>query len=331
MPKEYRPRYMRVSIGTLKQLGLTDLAMDAAPTTAYLLQYSREGCTARCRFCSQSRYNSVDKKYLSRITWPIVEFKRLLEVVYERQRLFKRLCIQTILKPGFIEELLSIIRSLREASIELPISVATTPIPRKYLVELRDLGVDYIGVGLDAASKEIFTLVSKPYTWDTYIGFIEDSVDVFGEKHVYVHLIIGLGENPIEALEIMETIYRIGGEVALFAYTPLTQWRRDKPSVEYYRLCQIVRYFLSRGYSLEEIVSIRNNKIYLESWVTDTIENNRLYPGIFLTSGCPDCNRPFYNESPRGPFYNYPLASMVLEHISKLREEINILRRGTRI
>jgi biotin synthase len=26
----------------------------------------------------------------------------------------------------------------------------------------------------------------------------------------------------------------------------------------------------------------------------------------FLTSGCPDCNRPFYNEKAGGPFYNYP-------------------------
>ncbi len=28
----------------------------------------------------------------------------------------------------------------------------------------------------------------------------------------------------------------------------------------------------------------------------------------FQTSGCPDCNRPFYNERPGGPMYNYPKA-----------------------
>jgi len=26
----------------------------------------------------------------------------------------------------------------------------------------------------------------------------------------------------------------------------------------------------------------------------------------FRTSGCPGCNRPYYNERPSGPFYNYP-------------------------
>jgi biotin synthase len=30
-------------------------------------------------------------------------------------------------------------------------------------------------------------------------------------------------------------------------------------------------------------------------------------PGdAFRTSGCPDCNRPFYNEQPSGPMYNFP-------------------------
>jgi biotin synthase-related radical SAM superfamily protein len=26
----------------------------------------------------------------------------------------------------------------------------------------------------------------------------------------------------------------------------------------------------------------------------------------FCTAGCPGCNRPFYNERPGGPMYNYP-------------------------
>jgi biotin synthase len=26
----------------------------------------------------------------------------------------------------------------------------------------------------------------------------------------------------------------------------------------------------------------------------------------FQTSGCPNCNRPYYNEKPSGPIYNYP-------------------------
>ena len=54
----------------------------------------------------------------------------------------------------------------------------------------------------------------------------------------------------------------------------------------------------------------------------------------FRTSGCPDCNRPFFNEKPGGFIYNYPrplTASEQAEAISclatGLREEMNTIER----
>jgi biotin synthase len=38
----------------------------------------------------------------------------------------------------------------------------------------------------------------------------------------------------------------------------------------------------------------------------------------FLTSGCPDCNRPYYNEKPSGPIYNYP-RNLTEEDLSKIQ------------
>jgi biotin synthase len=40
----------------------------------------------------------------------------------------------------------------------------------------------------------------------------------------------------------------------------------------------------------------------------------------FQTSGCPDCNRPFYNERPGGTMYNYPRALTDSEADRALRE-----------
>jgi len=43
----------------------------------------------------------------------------------------------------------------------------------------------------------------------------------------------------------------------------------------------------------------------------------------FQTSGCPGCNRPFYNETPIGPIYNYPrrLSEVEVEKaFSEVRE-----------
>ncbi|MEA1905235.1 MAG: radical SAM protein, partial [Candidatus Hadarchaeota archaeon] len=45
----------------------------------------------------------------------------------------------------------------------------------------------------------------------------------------------------------------------------------------------------------------------------------------FRTSGCPGCNRPFYNESPRGPIYNYP-KKLSPEEIDMVREQLGLPR-----
>ncbi|HUT17269.1 MAG TPA: radical SAM protein, partial [Acidobacteriota bacterium] len=43
----------------------------------------------------------------------------------------------------------------------------------------------------------------------------------------------------------------------------------------------------------------------------------------FLTSGCPDCNRPFYNEKPSGPIYNYP-RNIRLEEIEAIKRQLRL-------
>jgi biotin synthase len=43
----------------------------------------------------------------------------------------------------------------------------------------------------------------------------------------------------------------------------------------------------------------------------------------FLTSGCPNCNRPFYNEKPGGPIYNYP-RSLRPEELAAIKSDLNI-------
>jgi biotin synthase len=42
----------------------------------------------------------------------------------------------------------------------------------------------------------------------------------------------------------------------------------------------------------------------------------------FRTSGCPNCNRPYYNEKPSGPIYNYPKPPIQTE-ISEFKKQLN--------
>jgi biotin synthase len=43
----------------------------------------------------------------------------------------------------------------------------------------------------------------------------------------------------------------------------------------------------------------------------------------FRTSGCPDCNRPYYNEKPSGPIYNFP-RELTKKEIYEVREQLGM-------
>jgi biotin synthase len=43
----------------------------------------------------------------------------------------------------------------------------------------------------------------------------------------------------------------------------------------------------------------------------------------FLTSGCPNCNRPYYNEKPSGPIYNYP-REISQKELSEIQKQLGL-------
>jgi biotin synthase len=50
-----------------------------------------------------------------------------------------------------------------------------------------------------------------------------------------------------------------------------------------------------------------NNDRIINFGIPKTQQHQIIQQGTpFCTSGCPECNRPYYNERPGGPMYNYP-------------------------
>ncbi len=311
---------IRASIGSLSRLGLIDANFDIKPTTCYLLQYSSYGCNAGCLFCPQSSYSKSNKEFVSRIPWPAIELETIVNKIGEEH--FSRICLQTVLKEDFEREAFDIIRRLREAGLNVPLSIATTPVSEKTLYEFKSLGVDSIGVGMDVASNRIFEEIKRPFKMDLFWNFIKKGVKVFNPHNVYVHLIYGLGEDDIEFASTMERVYEMGAEVALFSFTPVKGTPLEhfpQPEIGKYRLMQIIRYFLSNNYRLKEIVDIKEDQLKLKINVNvNEIKN------AFLTSGCPACNRPFYNERPT-KIYNYPSTSLLEKDIELIRCQIKKL------
>ncbi|MCS7108838.1 MAG: radical SAM protein [Sulfolobales archaeon] len=319
---------VRASIGTLALLNIIKAEQVELPTTAYVLLHSDDGCMAECAFCPQSRVSRASKSLVSRVSWPEVDLELLVERI-KYSSVLKRICIQSVIKDNSFDDLLRIITSLRDEGVAKPISVSTTPIDYSSLNQLKDVGVDALGIGFDAATPEVFKKVKKPYSWEEYIKFLNESIEVFGPKKVYVHLIYGLGESEVEFLKSIEYFKGLGVNISLFAFTPIKGTSYEhvvRPNILSYRKLQILKYLMDLGVDISNYYTVKGVKVIIDkSLVEEVINNLNHYCGGFITSGCPGCNRPFYNESVTGPHYNYPSRIFLQRNIEKLVGELREL------
>lgn len=319
---------VRASVGTLATIGLLKVDIVEKPTTAYILLYSQSGCLGTCMFCPQSISSTSNKSLVSRVSWPEVDLRVLTKGIKDVE-VFKRVCIQTVIKEGFKDDVLEIVNALVGEGVNKPISISLTPTDKDYLILLKGLGVDSLGIGFDVATPKTFSLVRKPYSWQKYMEFLRDCIDVFSPSKIYIHLIYGLGDNDLEFLNAMKYFTSLGVKIALFAFTPIkgTLYEsHEKPNIINYRKMQILRYLLTLGYNVDDYVVVSSDNVYLRrELVRDILENIDKYLNAFITSGCPGCNRPFYNESVRGPHYNYPSINFLHKHISDLMRELRAL------
>jgi biotin synthase len=79
------------------------------------------------------------------------------------------------------------------------------------------------------------------------------------------------------------------------------------PPVDVYRRVQLARYLIVHGKAqLVDMQFDGDGRITGFGLSKETLEPIIEEGAAFRTSGCPDCNRPYYNEKPSGPIYNYP-------------------------
>jgi biotin synthase len=118
----------------------------------------------------------------------------------------------------------------------------------------------------------------------------------------------------------------------LFAFTPVTGTvlaKREPPDIQRYRRIQVARYLM-----LNKVVRYDDMK-FDENGLTSHGVNEQTLACIvrtgkpFLTSGCPDCNRPYYNERPGGTMYNYP-RKLTEDEILRIQSELGVSRKQTK-
>jgi biotin synthase len=327
------PSQTRVSIGTAISLGLLEGKMDAAPTTAYLMTYTEGKCTANCGFCPQAKNSKNRAELLSRVTWPNFPTSSIINALdtAAKSGKIKRVCIQTLNISDVFLQLEALVKEIKKNS-DICISVSCQPLNRQNLQLLKDAGVERIGIALDAATETIFHKIKgaeagSAYSWTNEFDLLKEATSIFRTGKVSTHLIVGLGETEKEAVSLIQYCFDMGVLPALFAFTPVPGTALEKhpqPNIASYRRLQLARHL------------IVNNLTRLEHMTFDIAEkiisfgvNSTLLKGIinigepFQTSGCPNCNRPFYNEKPSGPLYNYP-RNLHIKEIDEIKQQLHL-------
>ena len=310
------PDHIRVSIGSAMIMGLLEGKLDAEPSTAYLMTYKAGKCTANCGFCPQAKSSKSKSELLSRVSWSVFSTQTVIGQIENTFRSGKigRVCIQALNYPKVFDDLSVVIKEIKE-HVNIPISVSCQPTKRKDIERLAHAGADRIGIAIDAATQKLFEEVKGsgadgPYSWPEQFKHLQGAIEVFRPGNVSTHLIIGLGETEKDALNFINECMNLGVLPALFAFTPISGTalvKKPQPQLESYRRIQLARYLIvNRITRFEEMQFDMRGKIV--SFGTETRELIQITESgkPFLTSGCPSCNRPFYNEKPSGPIYNYP-------------------------
>jgi len=301
---------VRVSDATAIVLGLARGRVDAPLRTAYLMTYSTlEGgkCLADCSFCTLASSSASSPDYLSRVRWRPYELD-VVAAALSSSEVFRRACLQVVNYPGFLRDTCALLEALRG---RIPVSVSIMPIGRGNYQRLKDGGADKITIPMDAATPVLFIKHKGRggfYRWERHVASIREAVEVFGRGNVYTYLIVGLGENDEEAVRFLFDFRELGVSVALHSFTSVPGLNIEgsaPPELSRYRRIQLARHlifekgaapanFVFSGGDLSEVVGIGG--------IAELADSEE----PFRTTGCPDCNRPFYNERARGPLYNLP-------------------------
>ncbi len=299
---------VRVAFGTGVVLGIWRGQLAVAPTTAHLMTYYEGRCNANCKFCPQAQGSTTDLKMLSRVVWPQVELKKVLAALGKNSNEFKRVCIQAVNYPGVMDDLCELVARVKSIC-SLPISVSCQPLGADDIRKLADAGAERVSMALDAATPELFERIKGGrYTWEGHLQALECARATLGDL-VSTHLIVGLGESEEEMVWTIQLLHDRGITIGLFAFTPIAgTFLSDypPPDVASYRRIQLARFLITNNMDRVERMRFDDGRI-VDFGVKRDVLNRIIESGApFHTSGCFGCNRPFYNESPRGPIYNYP-------------------------
>ncbi|MBG56292.1 MAG: radical SAM protein [Deltaproteobacteria bacterium] len=322
------PDYVRISMAAAIELGLKPGRISCCSCDCInLLQNYPQGCYANCTYCGLARERpgiAEDNSFI-RVDWPLFPTDLVAEKIgeLERKKEVGRVCVAQVQDHRANNDLVDMISRVHHRAPEVPISalVTATLLNDEWLVKIKEAGADIIGVGLDAASEELFYSTrgkgtKGPHDWKKHWKIIRKAREMYGPMKVNCHLIVGLGESDRDLVEMFYLLKSEEIAAYLFSFnpepgtimentprTPITRTRRIqlvKNLIEEHELPESSIEFDKSG-TIRMIAAPRK--------ILKLVTENGM---AFMTDGCPDrqgkmaCNRPYGSYRPGEEFRDYP-------------------------
>ncbi len=307
-----------------------------------LLNYEN-GCLSDCGYCglARTRPGSYEEKSFIRVEWPLVDTDQLINRMAEHENKLTRLCISMVTHGSAYRDTVDITKRLR-AKVNTPLSILVAPptLNKEKLQHFKDLGVDMIGVGLDAITEETFRkhrtdVPNGSLRWENYWNIINESRRIFGPWKVNIHTVVGLGETDKELVDMF--FYLKDNQILpyLFSFNPEPDSRMGdvpKASITRWRRIQLVKHLIEKYDLSPDAISYDVTGGIQKLEVTNnTIASalNSLDAGIpFMTNGCPSeggeeagCSRPYGSYKPSESFRDFPFQPET-DDLTLIRQEL---------
>lgn len=290
-----------------------------------LLSYD-DGCRSDCSYCglARTRPGEYEDKSFIRVEWPLVRTDELVERMAEYESKLTRLCISMVTSPFSFRDTCDITSRIRSA-VKAPLSILVAPptLNRARLQRFSDLGVDMIGIGLDAVTEKLFASQRTDVPaggaglkWSKYWEVVDASRDIFGPWKVNCHTLVGLGETDADLARMFTRLLQRQVLPYLFCFNPeqgTRLARHPKSSVKRWRRVQLMKDLIeTAGLGMEQLGFDEQGALVRIMAPRSVVEQAISRGTAFMTDGCPGeggepgCTRPFGSYRPSEPFRDYP-------------------------
>ncbi len=336
------PEYVRISIAAAMAIGLKggQTYREVHCDCVNLLLNYPEGCFANCSYCGLARERpglAQDNTFI-RVGWPVFATDDVAEKIAEYEETIGRVCIAQVQDPRAYRDLIDVTERIRRRS-DVPISalVMATLLDEEKLMRIREAGADIIGVGLDAASEEVFYRtrgkgVRGPHSWVQHWQILRAARRLYGPYKVNAHVIVGLGETDRELIELFFQLQSEQIAAYLFSFNPepgTAMAEVSRATITRLRRIQLTKYLIEQRDLPRQAVDfdaagqlrrVHASAAFIEAAIDEGTP--------FMTNGCPDrngklaCNRPFGSYRPGEEFRDYPFQPT--------NDDLALIRRETR-